>query len=577
MASYYSSSHPSYMISPSSTAGMEYDLDYQLAINNSLNQSRASWDHHYQRRGRTQERFDFPTSDDFDSIHDSDRNVPVTRNSGWNVSSQSQEEHQQPQQQQQQTPINHPIHQRRSRPRPRSADSRPQYNHHHTAPSVGGTSSSSFASSISRDRATCFNNMFYPGELTTSAGLTGSVQNTYRYYPSELPRYDPLVHDDTAYTARRGQHTGPRTGTDISDLNPGTAGVGLSSTSSRNQQQQQQRNQPTFEPASGRQQQQRQMKTAVFMLPGNPYESTIVADSRVIDQHHPSDYTSTRVQHHPTKNNTSSTDHHHHHRRLYEDRDRRHYDYAKENLLMFGDGYGRPGGPGDTPSVSTGLSQEELLQRKRRDETWRKRKEKRQQHHPRKPGRTNKVVNIPTSLFSPHTNRQQQQQQQEQQQQEKVQEQQQKEQRQPLGPTVTYRDVMSEVGNQPKEDDDNNGINHIQPLVGTDEVFRPSFSNSGIGMRDYTGQTAASSIVSSKKDVPDETKTSLGGGGDTSTTTTDRTRGGQQKGDNEENANSSLDNNSNNNNTNNNKGSMGIRGSMVSFVSCVIHAGTSVV
>jgi hypothetical protein len=524
----YSPSHPS-LLMPSSSP-MEYDLDHRAVGNSSQNQSRASWDQHYQRRGRTQERFDFPTSDDFDLIADSGRSIVPVTSSGSSISSRSQHR--------QHNPIDHPGRQRRPRPRPRSADSRPQY---HTTPSIGGMSS---ASTTSRDRATCLN-MFYPGELTTSATGTapssrssGSAHHgleTILYYQSELPRYNPVIHDDTAYARQQGLgRVEPITGTlplhrDIGGGDPDLGSVGLASTPTGIQD----NNHPPFESPSG-QRQPKQMETAVFMLPNNPYESTIGMDPRFIGRRSPFS-PSTRLQQ-PT--NAGGTTNY-----RYE-KDRRYYDYVKENLIMFGDGYGRPGIPGgDAPSVSTGLSQEELLQRKRREETWRKRKEKRQ--HPRKPAKTNKVVNLPTTLFSPHTNRQQQQQLLQQQQRPR----QQQQQIQEL--TSMHRDVKSGDGNQ----DHDSRINQMQELAGIDEVFHPSFSNSGIGMKDYTGQqTAASLSFSPKQDVPEQSTTGYKGSGGVNKNDV-RTRGGQHNGDDEESANSSYSNN---------KGGVGIRGSMVS-------------
>jgi hypothetical protein len=91
----------------------------------------------------------------------------------------------------------------------------------------------------------------------------------------------------------------------------------------------------------------------------------------------------------------------HHHRpgSLYHTREMKYSDYVKENLIMYGEGLQ------DAPSASTGLSQEELLQRKRREETWQKRREKRHQL------KKNRVVNLPSTFFPTQSNRQQQQQQ----------------------------------------------------------------------------------------------------------------------------------------------------------------------
>ena len=67
------------------------------------------------------------------------------------------------------------------------------------------------------------------------------------------------------------------------------------------------------------------------------------------------------------------------------------YDYLKNSLIMFGD---------EESSMGTGLSEQELLQKKRRDQTTARRKAKKQR---------NRIVNLPSSLFPPHTSRQLQQ------------------------------------------------------------------------------------------------------------------------------------------------------------------------
>jgi hypothetical protein len=121
-----------------------------------------------------------------------------------------------------------------------------------------------------------------------------------------------------------------------------------------------------------------------------------------------------------------------------QDKERQYYEYVKDNLIMFGDGLGTNTGSNgvilpDEPSVSTGLSQEELLQRKRREDTWRKRKEKRQQ-------KKHRVVNLPSSLFSTNTSRQQQSQGQQQQQQQHYQ------------PQMMYQDIDAMKSPSPLND-----------------------------------------------------------------------------------------------------------------------------
>jgi len=81
-------------------------------------------------------------------------------------------------------------------------------------------------------------------------------------------------------------------------------------------------------------------------------------------------------------------------------KERRYYDYAKDNMIMFGQG--------DAPTVSTGLSQEELLQRKRREDTWQKRKEKRRGHEQKNKTNKHRILNLPSILLhSPNGQHQQ--------------------------------------------------------------------------------------------------------------------------------------------------------------------------
>jgi len=73
-------------------------------------------------------------------------------------------------------------------------------------------------------------------------------------------------------------------------------------------------------------------------------------------------------------------------RRSQHEQERQYYNFAKENLITFG-GW-------DAPSAGTGLSQEELLQRKRNEETREKRKEKRRNRTGK-----NRILNFPSSLL----------------------------------------------------------------------------------------------------------------------------------------------------------------------------------
>ncbi|VEU36993.1 unnamed protein product [Pseudo-nitzschia multistriata] len=70
----------------------------------------------------------------------------------------------------------------------------------------------------------------------------------------------------------------------------------------------------------------------------------------------------------------------------YEDA-RQYYDFAKDNLVTFG--------RCDEPTESTGFSQEELLQRKRREDTWQQRRGKRSS----KANKQQRIISFPSSLL----------------------------------------------------------------------------------------------------------------------------------------------------------------------------------
>jgi hypothetical protein len=76
------------------------------------------------------------------------------------------------------------------------------------------------------------------------------------------------------------------------------------------------------------------------------------------------------------------------------ERDRQYYDFAKENLITFGSM--------DEPTESTGHSREELLQRRRTEETREKRKEKKRNNKSR-----NRIINFPTGLLKSSSSQQQ--------------------------------------------------------------------------------------------------------------------------------------------------------------------------
>jgi hypothetical protein len=107
-----------------------------------------------------------------------------------------------------------------------------------------------------------------------------------------------------------------------------------------------------------------------FMIPGDPYQSTIRLPSNPLKS---SSYFTHSSQPPPGP--------------LEHD-----YDHLKNSLIMFGDAYA------DQTSVYTGLSQQELLQKKRRGETVRRRKEKKFGTPGKK--KKDRIVNMPTRLLN---------------------------------------------------------------------------------------------------------------------------------------------------------------------------------
>lgn len=78
------------------------------------------------------------------------------------------------------------------------------------------------------------------------------------------------------------------------------------------------------------------------------------------------------------------------------------YEYLRNNLIMFGEE--------EHSSNGTGLSQQELLQRKQKEQAIASRKEKKLRANPTR----TRIINLPSTLSSPHSSRQQKQQQQQQ-------------------------------------------------------------------------------------------------------------------------------------------------------------------
>jgi hypothetical protein len=306
----------------------------------------TSWDVHYRRRGRTRERFDYAlTSEELSP------EVPATEYLTTDG-------------------------------RPRSAVGRSPYYHRRHTSAMSGSASVSTSGSSNKNRAKCLQNMFYPGELNTSLLMppyttttTAPMGQPYddegiRYYPSEryiIPtasRSDGGVDQDAiAYAASRqrtiGQilENGRLMRTSSSRPTHENGGLVLSTRDGRDMDGTRflERTEVVFGPPS------------YAIDPHDYHRST----RRIVDTQNQSRFS------HPET--------------LYPTRDFQYKNYVKENLIMYGEGLQ------DAPSASTGLSQEELLQRKRREETWQKRREKRVQQ------KKNRVVNLPSSFFSTQT------------------------------------------------------------------------------------------------------------------------------------------------------------------------------
>ena len=234
----------------------------------------------------------------------------------------------QPQQQQQQQP-------RRSR----SADSRPQYNRGSTTSSnTGFFDSSSSPRHTSYREANGFSASPSRGGESNRAlsdvGVDNGGMDSFRFY--QIPKYEAVVQDDSMlYSSserRRYRGSSQEDFLVLGNKSPARA-------------------------------------------PPSPGQAAYNRDGRIdfVDRRHP---TATR--------NTTGNGHRHHQQQqepqqsLFE-QERQYYNFAKENLITFGSC--------DEPTSSTGLSQEELLQRRQREEASNKRKEKRKTK--------NRIINLP--------------------------------------------------------------------------------------------------------------------------------------------------------------------------------------
>jgi hypothetical protein len=176
----------------------------------------------------------------------------------------------------------------------------------------------------------------------------GSASTLYQpRFASDLPRLNGIYHDDNADSTRSGSGSSSVSRARGRSMSPGRSrAASISDT------------RPTAEG---------------FMIPGDPYQSTIklrLPSNPLLS----SSYLTHSSQPPPGP--------------LEHD-----YDHLKNSLIMFGDAYA------DQASVYTGLSQQELLQKKRRDETVHRRKEKKF-GTPAGKKKKDRIVNMPTRLLN---------------------------------------------------------------------------------------------------------------------------------------------------------------------------------
>ena len=227
--------------------------------------------------------------------------------------------------------------------RARSADSRPQYNNGNNTEAFNDFSSAHKMSSYREGRGfSSTTSRRNPNRANSDVGVEGRM-DSMRFY--RLPRYEAVIHDDSIVYSSSKQMKYMRNA------------ISAENNTVTTRQTLQNNNSPQMDN---------------------------------ID--HPQ-LSATREQMNRVVNNYDQPDNNHH--QSLRDRERQYYNYAKENLITFG--------TCDEPTASTGLSQEELLQHKRREEVRKevrnKRKEKRRNR--------NRIMNFPSNLLrggNPHHN-----------------------------------------------------------------------------------------------------------------------------------------------------------------------------
>jgi len=230
--------------------------------------------------------------------------------------------------------------------RARSADSRPQYNNRMNIEAFPNFSSarktSSYREGLGFSSTTSQRNS---NRALSDVGVEGG-SNSFNFY--QLPRYEAVIHDDSILYSSSKQRT------IISNAITAEAEKKQSS--------------KDFLALSNK-------------SPTGTMRQTLRSNDQRMDYIDHRQLSAIRKPMNSVMNDYHQPDNHHH--QSLNERERQYYNYAKENLITFGSC--------DAPTASTGLSQEELLQRKRREEVRNKRKEKRRSK--------NRIVNFPSNLL----------------------------------------------------------------------------------------------------------------------------------------------------------------------------------
>ena len=250
--------------------------------------------------------------------------------------------------------------------RSHSADARPQY-HNSTTNSNNNNNNGFFDASSTPLNTSSYREGHGFSSSTTSRGADpnrarsdvgaefGETDPLGRFY--QIPRYEAVVHDDSIlYSSReRRQYKGNTTAV------------------------------AAILPEQGRHSSATRTAAANTMNDHDPQHQHHQNQNHQHHQNHQPQQQQ-QQQHQPQQQQQT-------HKQSLHEQERQYYDFAKEHLITFG-------GFTDAQTASTGLSQEELLQRTRGEQT----REKKRRN---KPSSKNRLINFPSGLLKAASNQQQ--------------------------------------------------------------------------------------------------------------------------------------------------------------------------